>query len=198
VTDSNGQWQSRIVGHGTEDPDQLLANPRNWRVHPKGQQTALATALSEVGWAAPVIVNQRTGHVVDGHLRIGLALSRGEPEVPVVYVDLSEAEEQVVLATLDPIAGMAITDVSAHAGLLADLEAGGAFESLIAAVSGQMTSSAPDRLPSQDQIDARAADLEGRFAGGDSSAVVEVTCPECGHDFAVGGGEIERAIRAAS
>jgi len=28
-------WRSRIVGEGEEAPDQLLANPDNWRVHPK-------------------------------------------------------------------------------------------------------------------------------------------------------------------
>ena len=26
-------WQNRIIGHGDENPDQLLANPRNWRIH---------------------------------------------------------------------------------------------------------------------------------------------------------------------
>ena len=25
------EWRNRIVSHGEEAPDQLLANPRNWR-----------------------------------------------------------------------------------------------------------------------------------------------------------------------
>ena len=33
-------WRNRIVGHGEEAPDQLLANPKNWRIHPKAQQDA--------------------------------------------------------------------------------------------------------------------------------------------------------------
>lgn len=81
-------WANRIVGAGEEPPDQLLANPRNWRVHPKGQQDALAGALDEVGWVTGVIVNRRSGCVVDGHLRVSLAISRGEVSVPVQYVDL--------------------------------------------------------------------------------------------------------------
>ncbi len=28
-------WRSRIVGSGEEAPDQLLANPANWRIHSK-------------------------------------------------------------------------------------------------------------------------------------------------------------------
>jgi ParB-like chromosome segregation protein Spo0J len=110
------------VGHGAEAPDQLLANPYNWRVHPQGQRRALAAALSEVGWVQSVIVNRRTGHVVDGHLRIALALERGEPEVPVVYVDLSEEEERLVLATLDPIGALAWGDGAKLGELLAALQ----------------------------------------------------------------------------
>jgi hypothetical protein len=35
------------------------------------------------------MVNRRTGFVVDGHARVEEALSRHEPTVPVLYVDLS-------------------------------------------------------------------------------------------------------------
>jgi hypothetical protein len=37
-------WRNRIIGSGQEAPDQLLANPANWRIHPKAQQDALAGA----------------------------------------------------------------------------------------------------------------------------------------------------------
>lgn len=116
-------WRNRIVGHGLEDADQLLANPANWRVHPKAQQDALAAVLTEVGWVQDVIVNQRTGFVVDGHARVALAISRGE-KVPVVYVDLDEAEEKLILATLDPLSTMAGTDKELLAGLMCDVQTG--------------------------------------------------------------------------
>lgn len=103
-------FRSRIVGHSEEDPTDLLANPRNWRVHPGRQRDALRGSLESVGWVQSVIVNDRTGHVVDGHARIEEAISRGEATVPVVHVDLSEEEENLVLATLDPIGAMATTD----------------------------------------------------------------------------------------
>jgi hypothetical protein len=76
-------------------PDQLLANPKNFRVHPRHQQDALKGVLSEVGWVQDVIVNVRTNTVVDGHLRVMLALRHNEPTIPVKYVDLSQAEPQV-------------------------------------------------------------------------------------------------------
>lgn len=104
------KWSNRIVGHGEESPAQLLANPRNFRIHPKAQQDALAGVLEEVGWVQSVVVNQRTGHLIDGHLRVSLALRDDAPTIPVVYVDLSEPEEALVLATLDPISALAGTD----------------------------------------------------------------------------------------
>ena len=110
MTQVAAPWRNRIVGTGDEAPDQLLANPRNWRIHPKAQQGALASVLDDVGWVGQVLVNRQTGHLVDGHLRVELALRREEPSVPVTYVDLSEAEEALVLASLDPLAAMAVAD----------------------------------------------------------------------------------------
>ncbi len=117
-------WRNRIVGHGEEAPDQLLANPANWRVHPKQQQDALAGVLDDVGWVQDIIVNRRSGHVVDGHLRVSLAISRNEPSVPVVYVDLDEREEALVLATIDPLSAMAATDKEQLDSLLRDVATG--------------------------------------------------------------------------
>jgi DNA modification methylase len=114
-------WRSRIVGSGEEAPDQLLANPRNWRIHPKAQQDALGSMLDRVGWVDQVLVNRTTGHLVDGHLRVELALSRGEGTVPVSYVELEEEEEALVLASLDPLSAMAATDPTKLAELLSEV-----------------------------------------------------------------------------
>ena len=73
-------WRNRIIASGEEAPDQLLANPANWRIHPKAQQDALSGALDAVGWVQQVLVNRRSGFVVDGHARVALALSRGACE----------------------------------------------------------------------------------------------------------------------
>ncbi len=92
-----------------------------WRLHPDEQHVALGAVLDEVGWVQNVIVNQRTGVLVDGHLRVKLAVERKEPMVPVLYVDLSEAEESTILAALDPIAGLAQTDANALNALLDEI-----------------------------------------------------------------------------
>ena len=115
-------WRNRIVGNGEEAPEQLLANPDNWRIHPKTQQDAMGGALAQVGWVQQVIVNRTTGNLVDGHMRVAMAISRREKAVPVVYVELTPDEERAVLATFDPIGGMAASDRAKLTELLETVE----------------------------------------------------------------------------
>jgi hypothetical protein len=43
-----------------------------------------------------------------------LALDRDEPTIPVTYVELSDAEERLVLASLDPLAATATAEQESH------------------------------------------------------------------------------------
>jgi DNA methylase len=141
-------WRSRIVSHGVEDPTQLLANPRNWRTHPAAQRDALRGSLDVVGWVAEVMVNQTTGHVVDGHARIEEAISRGEPVVPVTYVDLSAEEEALVLATLDPIGAMAEQSTERLTALLAEVSVDDdGLRRLLADLAPRKGQTDPDEIP---------------------------------------------------
>lgn len=115
-------WRDRIVGEGMVPPGDLAPHPLNPRTHPASQARALEGLLQEVGWVQRVVVNKATGRIVDGHLRVEVAKARGEPTVPVVYVDLTEPEEALVLALLDPIAGLAGLNREALATLVAGLE----------------------------------------------------------------------------
>ncbi len=125
-------WRNRIVGYAEAAPDSLLANPGNRRVHPEAQQHALSGVLGDVGVVAPVIINRRTSDVwpvndrgvetmLDGHLRVTLALRGQQPSIPVSYVDLTPAEEAEVLATLDPIGAMATADAAQLDALLREV-----------------------------------------------------------------------------
>lgn len=105
-------WQNRITKYSEEAPDSLLANPKNWRTHPGTQADALRGVLEDVGVVQNVIANERTGYLIDGHLRVMEALKSGQAIIPVTWVDLSEEEEALVLATLDPLGSMAGTDAA--------------------------------------------------------------------------------------
>lgn len=117
-TKENKGYRNRIIGEGLENPEQLLANPNNWRIHPLYQQEALQKILTKVGWVDQVIVNKTTGHLVDGHLRVQTAMRNNEKEIPVLYVELDQEEESIILASLDPLTAMAKTDEDMLKGLI--------------------------------------------------------------------------------
>ena len=106
MSELNG-WQNNIVGSGVKRASEFKRNPLNFRVHPQAQKDALRGSLDTVGWIVPVIVNQRTGLLLDGHERVDEALVGGDAEVPYIMVDVPANLEAFVLATLDPIAAMA-------------------------------------------------------------------------------------------
>jgi len=113
--------RSRIVGHGEAAPRELVANPKNFRRHPAAQMDALRGSIKELGWVKTVVVNNTTGHVIDGHARIEEAIRAGLATIPVTQVELSEEEERLALAVLDPITAMARHDEEALQALLEDV-----------------------------------------------------------------------------
>lgn len=127
-----GEWAQNITGLDMVAPDQLLANPLNARRHPGSQRDALRASLNELGWIAPVIVNETTGHLVDGHARVEEALRAGVESVPVVTVRISENQERLALATYDPITAMATYDTGTLDMLLREVSTGeAALQSLL-------------------------------------------------------------------
>jgi len=118
------EWQIRVVGSGLVDPRALIPNPYNWRLHPVKQQEALEAAIKDVGYLRSVTVNQRTGHLLDGHLRAEMAILADIPEIPVEYVDIAPEEEPEALASLDPLAAMAQADPQALDALLREVSTG--------------------------------------------------------------------------
>ena len=116
------KYANRIVGSGIMNPADIKANPQNWRKHPASQGKALDEVLGSVGWIQEVIINKTTGNLIDGHLRVETALKNKETEIPVKYVELTEDEERIALATFDPISAMAEQDADMLKQLLADIE----------------------------------------------------------------------------
>ena len=89
---------------------ELIPNPANWKTHPDRQRSALAASLENYGWLEPVIWNLTTGHLIDGHARVGQAVVTGQDTVPTVVLELSPTEEQAMLASVDKITAMAELD----------------------------------------------------------------------------------------
>ena len=147
----------------------LAPNPRNWRKHPEAQTKAMRAVLQEIGYAGALLVREVDGKLVliDGHLRAEIT---PHEHVPVLVLDVNEAEADKLLATYDPLASLAEPDAEAFTALLKSIEFD--LPDLKKFVHDlTMPFVVPDFQPvtenEQGQLDQRA----------------KITCPECGHEF---------------
>lgn len=88
----------------------IAPNPANWRLHPQSQKNAMRSVLEEVGIADALICRELadgTLQLLDGHLRESL-----DPDLvwPVLVLDVDDEEADKLLATFDPITGLAELD----------------------------------------------------------------------------------------
>ena len=99
----------------------LLANPKNWREHPKEQADAMREVLESVGFAGAVLARETPDGLmlIDGHLRKETA---PDATVPVLVLDVTEKEADTILATFDPISAMSTANGAGLKALVASLD----------------------------------------------------------------------------
>jgi hypothetical protein len=172
----------------------LTPNPKNWRTHPKAQADALRGILAEVGYADALLARELPDGsliLVDGHLR---AETTPDQEVPVLVLDIDEAEADKLLLSLDPLAALAETNAVALDSLLREVDTGSEglqemyAELAEAAKLYDVDEAAPPELADGDRAPFRqmtftihdtqhetieAAIAKAKQAGGDSSDVNE-------------------------
>lgn len=103
---------------------ELRPNPRNWRKHPPAQVDAMRGLLAEIGFAGAELARELpdgTLELIDGHLRASIS---GDQPVPVLVLDVTEAEAAKLLATFDPVSAMAEADTAKLDQLLRDVQTG--------------------------------------------------------------------------
>jgi len=177
--------RDRIVEFTRIKASELTPHPQNWRKHPKEQQAAMSGILKEVGYVDALMVRQHEGgyQIIDGHLR---AETTPDVEVPVLVVDLDDAEAALVLATFDPLAAMAkaseeelgvlLQQVDTTDPALQDMLANLASDAGLNVVKAGHTD--PDAVPEQRQTDIQIGDLfelgDHRLLCGDSTKLDDV------------------------
>ena len=164
--------RDRIVELRRVPASELRPNPKNWRTHQEAQANALKGVLAEVGIADAVLAREMedgTLMLLDGHLRVE---TMGDQILPVLVLDVNEAEGDKVLATLDPLAAMAKADKAKLDAILREIDTGSeAVQKMLADVAEDAGVIPPDFEPA-------SVDDQSRL---DQKA--KTTCPECGHEF---------------
>jgi hypothetical protein len=117
--------KDRIVEFIRVPAKDLLANPENWRTHPQKQRAAFQSILREVGVADVLLAYRKQGKLmlIDGHMRREELEALGNVKVPVLVLDVNDAEAQLLLATVDPLGDLATSDRKKHGKLLSEVRA---------------------------------------------------------------------------
>jgi hypothetical protein len=149
----------------------LIDNPLNWREHPPEQIEALETVIGTIGFADVALgIDTDAGvMLIDGHARKNLD---EDFEVPTVILDLTLEEAEVLLATLDPLAGMANTDPAALGPLIERISGDDpALDALLRSIADEVD--LEDHLP------------EEPTNPKPPTTKIEATrvCPECGYEW---------------
>jgi len=117
-------WQNLIAHRADVDPLELLPQEHNFRIHAQNQRQVTTASLDELGHVGDIIVNIRTGKIVNGHLRVELAIAEDQRTVPVTYIDCDVATEQIILAFFDRVGAKAITDSERLRATIAQIDTG--------------------------------------------------------------------------
>jgi ParB-like chromosome segregation protein Spo0J len=166
--------KNRIRELRTVKAAELTPNPKNWRTHPKAQQDALRGILAEVGYADALLARELPDGslmLVDGHLR---AEATPDQEVPVLVLDINEAEADKLLLSLDPLAALAETNAQALDALLREVDTGSeGLQQMYADLAEAAKLYDADSPPPESS--AKEIDTD-EFA-------MQCKCPRCGFEF---------------
>ncbi len=114
-----------------------MASPYNPRRISDHDLAALRRSLRRFDCVEPVVVNSRTRRIVGGHQRVKAAEAEGIEKLPVVHVDLDEAQEKQLNLALNRIHGE--FDPEALSGVLAELQQLGADLELTGFTDDELT-----------------------------------------------------------
>ena len=187
----------RIETRRVADLTPAAYNPR--KIDPKAM-AGLTASVERFGAVQPIIVNERTGHIVGGHQRLKALQQLGQTETTVVVVDLSEPDERALNVTLNNphIAGEFSEGLGALLDTISD-ESPGLFGELRldALLAYEPPDMHPPRTDTDDDDVTRAPGEEPQPPGPASDEIRETStreidvdefslackCPRCGFEF---------------
>lgn len=104
------------------NPVELKPDPGNPRRISKGNRDRLRGILKRHGLLQPLVVNRKSGELVSGHQRRQAAIELKLKEVPVVFVDLDDAEAHALGIALNSSGAQGEWEPELFAARLAELK----------------------------------------------------------------------------
>jgi len=93
--------------------DQIIPNDKNNNIHTETQKEYARKIFDYQGFRVPLLISNRTGKLVAGHLRLEIAKEKGVKELPCMFQDFESEEQEYAHLTADnALANQATIDLS--------------------------------------------------------------------------------------
>lgn len=146
------QFADRVKEMRRVKPEELRPHPDNWRLHGQDQRSALRYVLGRIGIAGVSVAYDDPEWgltLIDGHMR----QSEVSQEIPTVILDVTRAEAQMLLLSMDSISAMADREDAKILKLVQDTyDPGGDYLETVRAMIGSITAKQDDVLSEADAI----------------------------------------------
>lgn len=81
--------------------DKIIPNEKNNNIHTEDQKARARKIFDYQGFRNPLLISNRTGKLVAGHLRLEIAKEKGVKELPCMYQDFESEEQEYAHMTAD-------------------------------------------------------------------------------------------------
>ncbi|MFA5187086.1 MAG: ParB/Srx family N-terminal domain-containing protein [Patescibacteria group bacterium] len=101
----------------------LKPHPKNPRKHGEAEMKALGESIDRFGFTCPIVVQKSSGLVLAGHARLEVLRKAGTIEVPVIELDVSDADATAYMIADNQLTIMGAWDFPALEELVTGLKA---------------------------------------------------------------------------
>ncbi len=151
-----------------------------------GDVEAIAESIEVNGYVVPVIARRDTHEIIAGNHRYAALHSLGATQIPVIWVDMTDEQATRYLIADNRTTRLGTDDIGLLVELLDELS-----DSELNLFGTGYDADALERLHELATEPLSLDDLMGHQEGPDAvqrrGHGGEITCPECGHTFALGG-----------
>lgn len=81
--------------------DKIIPNEKNNNIHNEEQKRMARKIFDAQGFRSPLLISNRTGKLVAGHLRLEIAKEKGAKELPCMFQDFESEEQEYQHLTAD-------------------------------------------------------------------------------------------------
>jgi ParB-like chromosome segregation protein Spo0J len=165
--------QNKVNGIVMVPINEIIPNDKNNNVHNDEQKRMARKIFEAQGFRSPLLISNRTGKLIAGHLRLEIAKEKGATELPCMFQDFESEEQEYQHLTADnALASQSSLDLSMVNTHILEL---GPFDIELLGIKDFVI----EPIEKLDDYSDKNKEIDTENFGND----LEHQCPKCGFEF---------------